>query len=320
MASGGRHVQAFPGLSFTRLAGRGSGPFGGGEGVEMAAERFEVVADFVELCSYCGAPCSGTVLVSYSDGGRRVAFQVDRPGLTLPIEELVGAAIEQDEYGALPAFVRDWNEGRGWAEFASDGAAVAADDLLRAVDALDRQRPAEDVRGGEMLAGLRAFVSRAAGEGREVWVEDVSRRDPPPGPPVRSALLPTRRPVMLKPSTVRPNGGGAMAIDFTGTNTEKTDKLVTAVVEQRTTLRLFLLAVGLGLPLLVGLQTSVVVELFRTTSKLDRLADQQADTQAEVRTLRTEVGRLAEQQAATQAEVRTVGERIGRVEQRLPKP
>lgn len=34
----------------------------------MATERLEVVADFVELCSYCGAPGSGTVLVTYSDG------------------------------------------------------------------------------------------------------------------------------------------------------------------------------------------------------------------------------------------------------------
>ncbi|MBX9582622.1 MAG: hypothetical protein K2X87_20130 [Gemmataceae bacterium] len=132
-----------------------------------------------------------------------------------------------------------------------------------------------------------------------------------------------------------------MAIDFTGTNTEKTDKLIAAVVEQRTTLRLFLFAVGLGLPLVVGLQVSVVVESFRTTAKLDRLADrvdrlaeqqtatqakvdrlveQQTATQAEVRTLRTEVGQLAKEQAATRAEVQALGGRIERLEQRVGKP
>lgn len=136
----------------------------------MAAERVEVVADFVEPCSYCGAPCSGTVLLSYTDGCRRVAFEVDRPSLTLPIESLVGAAIARGEYGALPSFAREWNESRGWAEFASDGAAVAADDLLRTVDALCAGRLAWDAHGEAMLAGLRAFVSRAASEGRELWV------------------------------------------------------------------------------------------------------------------------------------------------------
>lgn len=99
-----------------------------------------------------------------------MAFETDRPGLTLPIEELVGAAIERGEYDARPSFAREWNESRGWAEFVSDGAAVAADDLLRAVDALDARRPAGDGHAGAMLAGLRAFVARAAREGREVWV------------------------------------------------------------------------------------------------------------------------------------------------------
>ena len=139
----------------------------------MAAERVEVVADFVEPCSYCGAACTGTVLVSYCAGGRRVAFETDRGSLSEPLRELVGAAIERGEYNALPSFVREWNEARGWAEFASDGAAVAADDLLRAVDALDQRGTAADLRGGEMLAGLRAFVSQAAREGREVWVAET---------------------------------------------------------------------------------------------------------------------------------------------------
>ena len=99
-----------------------------------------------------------------------MAFETDRPGLTLPIEELVAAAVGRGEYDALPPFARAWNEGRRWAAFASDGAAVAADDLLRAVDALDARRPAGDAHAAAMLAGLRAFVTRAGSEGREVWV------------------------------------------------------------------------------------------------------------------------------------------------------
>ena len=42
-----------------------------------------------------------------------------------------------------------------------------------------------------------------------------------------------------------------MVTDFTGTNTEKVDKVVGAVVEPRTTVRLCLATVGLGLPLII---------------------------------------------------------------------
>lgn len=139
----------------------------------MAAERLEVVADFVELCSYCGAACTGTILVWFRDGDVRVAFETDSGSLSVPLGELVDAAIEQSEYNALPIFVQDWNEGRGWAECGSDGAAVSADDLLQTVDILDKRRAAADVRGGVMLAGLRAFVAKAACDGHEVWVAET---------------------------------------------------------------------------------------------------------------------------------------------------
>lgn len=65
----------------------------------------------------------------------------------------------------------------------------------------------------------------------------------------------------------------AMATDFTGTNTEKIDKVVGAVVELRTTVRLCLAAVGLGMPLILGLLTFLVVQSFSTSAKVDRLSD-----------------------------------------------
>lgn len=134
----------------------------------------DVVADFVQPCSYCGIPCTGTVRVWYADGDRRVAFETDAGSLSEPLKQLVGVAIERDEYAALPVFVRDWNEGTGWAAFElDDGATVAADDLLRAVAALDEQRPADDVRLGHLLSSLRALVVDAALEGREVWVAEI---------------------------------------------------------------------------------------------------------------------------------------------------
>ena len=64
-----------------------------------------------------------------------------------------------------------------------------------------------------------------------------------------------------------------MATDFTGTNTEKVDKVVGAVVELRTTVRLCLAAVGLGLLLIIGLLTFLVVQSFSTAAKVDRLGE-----------------------------------------------
>ena len=65
----------------------------------------------------------------------------------------------------------------------------------------------------------------------------------------------------------------AIVTDFTGTNTEKVDKMIGAVVELRTTVRLCLAAVGLGLPLIIGLLTFLVVQSFSTAAKVDRLSD-----------------------------------------------
>ena len=65
----------------------------------------------------------------------------------------------------------------------------------------------------------------------------------------------------------------AVADDFTGTNTERIDKLIVAVVELRTTVRLLLTLVWVTLPLIVGLQVFLVVQSFRTEAKLDRLID-----------------------------------------------
>ena len=64
-----------------------------------------------------------------------------------------------------------------------------------------------------------------------------------------------------------------MATDFVGTNTEKVDKVVGAVIELRTTVRLCLAAVGLGMPLIIGLLTFLVVQSFSTATNVERLGD-----------------------------------------------
>lgn len=65
-----------------------------------------------------------------------------------------------------------------------------------------------------------------------------------------------------------------MASDFTGTNTEKIDKLVASIIELRTTLRICFGIIGVGFPLMIGLLTFLVVQSFSTAAKVDRLNDQ----------------------------------------------
>jgi hypothetical protein len=65
-----------------------------------------------------------------------------------------------------------------------------------------------------------------------------------------------------------------VAVDFTGTNTEKIDKLVATIIELRTTLRLCFGIIGVGFPLMIGLLTFLVVQSFSTGAKVERLNDQ----------------------------------------------
>ncbi len=69
-----------------------------------------------------------------------------------------------------------------------------------------------------------------------------------------------------------------MSTDFTGSNSDKIDKLVATIVELRTTLRICFAVVGIGFPLMVGLLTFLVAQSFSTSAKVDRLSDQIAST------------------------------------------
>ncbi len=64
-----------------------------------------------------------------------------------------------------------------------------------------------------------------------------------------------------------------MVTDLTGTNTEKVDKLIASIIELRTTVRLCLAAVGIGVFLMIGLLTFLVSQSFSTAAKLDRVGD-----------------------------------------------
>ena len=85
-----------------------------------------------------------------------------------------------------------------------------------------------------------------------------------------------------------------MSTDFTGSNSDKIDKLVATIVELRTTSRICCAVIGIGFPLMVGLLTFLVAQSFSTSSKVDRLSDQIAAT-------RNDYGRLADRLGSSRA-------------------
>lgn len=128
----------------------------------------EIVADFIEPCSYCGVPCSGTTRIWYVEGHTRKTFETDRGALSDLMDDLVREAIEKDAYEALPAFVRCANEATGWATFLlEDGAVVSADDLLLAVNAMEANN--SDDRITRMLSAIRKLVGIAVAGGHVLW-------------------------------------------------------------------------------------------------------------------------------------------------------
>ncbi len=106
-------------------------------------------------------------------------------------------------------------------------------------------------------------------------------------------------------------------MDFTGTNSEKIDKLVSASIELRTTMRLCMAITGVSFPLLAGLVAFLVVQSFTVSARVDRLTEQSASTSARVDRLTEQsastsarVERLTEQSASTSARVERLGEQV----------
>lgn len=65
-----------------------------------------------------------------------------------------------------------------------------------------------------------------------------------------------------------------MATDFTGTDSEKIDKLIVTIIELRTTLRICFAIIGVGFPTMIGLLSFLVVQSFSTSAKVDSITDQ----------------------------------------------
>ena len=116
-----------------------------------------------------------------------------------------------------------------------------------------------------------------------------------------------------------------MATDFVGTNSEKTDKIIVALVELRTTVRLLLAAVGLGTPLVVGFSAFLVVQSYRAEANLERLSERTGALTGQVNALTARVDGLSSQVNTLTVRVellttRVEGltERVSQLERRKP--
>ncbi len=94
-----------------------------------------------------------------------------------------------------------------------------------------------------------------------------------------------------------------MATDFSGTNTERTDKLVVALVELRTTVRLMLAAVSLVGPVMVGILSFLYVQASETNVKLERLYERVDANAARLDRVAEKVDRLSERVEANSAKL-----------------
>jgi hypothetical protein len=136
----------------------------------------EVIANFVELCSYCGNPCTGTYRIWYIEGNKRMTFEVDQPSFSELLDLIVGSAIDREEYQSLPQFVREWNENTGWASIdLMDGSRISAEDLLRTTDLLGLHYGGSNAipKILSLIQSLRDILLHCLREKREVWVGET---------------------------------------------------------------------------------------------------------------------------------------------------
>ncbi len=92
-----------------------------------------------------------------------------------------------------------------------------------------------------------------------------------------------------------------MADDFSGTNSEKIDKLVQTVIELRTTLRLCFALIGFGFPLMVSLLAFLVLQSFSTAAKVDRINDQVSNARGDYERLNERVYKLERQEGGAKS-------------------
>jgi hypothetical protein len=131
------------------------------------------LAELVETCSYCGVPCSGTVLFWYPLGDERVTVEVDTPSIRLLIEGPWPGVASPGDYATLPSIVRHYNECTGWSDTDAglDGVDYDPADLLGTID-LARRRTPPPRRLDEITSALTALCDSARAAGQRVFLRE----------------------------------------------------------------------------------------------------------------------------------------------------
>lgn len=76
---------------------------------------FNVVKNTTEPCPQCGVPaCGQEDILWYEYDSRKIAIIFDGGYFNLAGEEFFTENIKTIDYSALPNFMKEWNESRGW--------------------------------------------------------------------------------------------------------------------------------------------------------------------------------------------------------------
>lgn len=88
-------------------------------GVEFSY-KLKIITDLTELCicPVCGAPDCGEELFLWAEFEKeKLAIHFGGATFRSFLNSWYKEDITEDEYGALPEFIKENNEGKGWADF-----------------------------------------------------------------------------------------------------------------------------------------------------------------------------------------------------------
>ncbi len=100
-----------------------------------------------------------------------------------------------------------------------------------------------------------------------------------------------------------------MAIDITGTNTEKIDKLTAALIELRVTGRIIAIVFAIAFPVLVGVETWLLTQSFSVNGRLERLEERVGNIDRRLDQLDKRLDRMDERLTRIEAKLDKLAER-----------
>lgn len=99
---------------------------------------FKVYKNTTEPCPQCGVPACGREDILWSESnGQRLSLIFDGGYFDMARDEYFEKEVNETNYRALPKFMKEWNELRGWNEcWEFDGYELDIEDFILSVESL----------------------------------------------------------------------------------------------------------------------------------------------------------------------------------------